>query len=158
MHILIAEKNLNGRRMLNQILKMEGYEVSIAESGSHALNLLQEARPDIVLMNVFKCMDPSDPGSAGKVSVRHYEEAPTQILLLTCGKGSEKLAEFMSPDNSYCNAAFDRLPARIKCNIMDRIQQMCSALKQSRRFAHPEEGFNWQRFSMLMDCGPTLAV
>ncbi len=54
MHILIAEINLNGRRMLDRILKMEGYEVSVAESGNHARNLLQEARPDIVLMNVFQ--------------------------------------------------------------------------------------------------------
>jgi len=158
MHILIAEKNLNGRRMLNQILKMEGYEVSIAESGSHALSLLQEDRPDIVLMNVFQCMDSSGEASAGKVRVRHYEEGSSQALLVTCSKDDVKLAEFMSPDNPYCTAAFDLLPPKVKSGIMDRIQQMCSALQQSSRFSPPEGGFNWQRFSMLMERGPKLAM
>jgi len=154
MHILIAEKNLNGRRMLNRILKMEGYQVSLAESGSHALNLLTEASPDIVLMNVFQCM--STP--AGNIRVSPYFDASTPVLLVTCSSGGENLAEFMSANDLYCDAAFDLLPVKVKSGIMDRIQQMCGALKQSSRASSPEEGFNWQRFSTLMDRGATLEI
>jgi len=155
MNILIAEQNLNGRRMLSRILKMEGYQVSLAESGSHALNLLHEASPDIVLMNVFQCMHSSGAAPAGGISVSRYFDASTPVLLVTCSRGGENLAEFMSPNDRYCDTAFDLLPIKVKSGIMDRIQQMCGALKQSSRASSPEEGFNWQRFSLLMDWGAT---
>jgi len=158
MHILIAEKNTDGRRMLNRILKMEGYEVLVAESGSQAVNLLREVRPSIVLMNVFQCMHASDAMPAGKISVSHYLDATAPVLLVTCSRGGGNLAEFMSPNNQYCDASFDLLPARVKSDIMDRIQQMCAALKQSSRFTPPEEGFNWQRFALLMGWSLTLEM
>lgn len=158
MHILIAEKNLNGRRILSRILKMEGYQVSIAESGSQALNLLEETRPEIVLMNVFQCMYSSDAAQAGKISVRRCDAGSIPVLLVTCSRGGENLAEFMSPNNQYCDAAFDLLPAKVKSGIMNKIQQLCAALRLSSRMSPPEEGFNWQRFSSLMDWSPTLEM
>jgi response regulator RpfG family c-di-GMP phosphodiesterase len=158
MHILIAEKDSTGRRMLSRILKMEGYEVSVAESGDHAMNLLSEARPDIVLMNVFQCMYSSGAAPTGKISVRHYDEESKPVLLGACNRGGENLAEFMSPNNQYCDAAFDLMPAKVKGDIMDKIQQMCGALRQSRCLPLPEGGFNWQRFNKLMDRSPTLEM
>ena len=157
MHILIAEKNPNGRRMLNQILKMENYEVSVAESGSHAVDLLKEAGPDVVLLNVFPCMYTPDEAPLGKINVRRLGEqdgASTPALLVTCSGGSDDLAGFMSADNQYCDAAFDLLPAKVKSTMMDRIQQMCSALKQSSRMSASGGDFDWQRFSTLMDWNP----
>lgn len=158
MHILIAEKNFYGRRVLSRILKMEGYEISVAESGSHALNLLAEKRPDIVLMNVFQCLHAFDETPAGNIKVRHCDDDSTPMLLVTCSRGGENLGEFMSPNNQYCDAAFDLLPAAVKINIMDSIQQMCRALKQSKRWLTPEGGFNWQCFNRLMGWNPTLEM
>jgi CheY-like chemotaxis protein len=157
MHILIAEKNLNGRRILNRILKMEGYEVAIAESGSQALDLLKKIRPDMVLMNVFQCMYSSnDAAQAGKISVKRCDEEPMPVLLVTCSRGGDNLAEFMSSNDPYCDAAFDLLPAKVKSDIMNKIQQLCAALRLCSRFSSPEAGFNWQRFSSLMDWSPEL--
>lgn len=155
-HILIAEKDANGRRMLNRILKMEGYQVSVAESGSHAVDLLKAARPHIVLVNVFHCMYSSDMAPAGKINVSHYDGGPKPVLLVTCGAGGGDLSEFMSEKNQHCDAAFDLLPAKVKSAIMDRIQQLCSALRQCSRAQPPEEGFNWQHFTRLMDWAPAL--
>ena len=158
MHILIAEKNINGRRMLSRILKMEGYEVSIAESGSQALNLLKEVNPNIVLMNMFQCMHSPDGASAGKIRISHYPDAPTPVMLVTCSRGGESLADFMSHNNQYCDAAFDLLPAKVKSGIMNKIQQLCAALRLCNRISSPETGFNWQRFSRLMDWSPALEM
>lgn len=157
MHILIAEKSLIGRRILSRLLKLEGHEVSIAESGSHALHLLKETRPEIVLLNVFQCMYSSDETQPGKISVSVSDsgDEAMPVVLVTSSRGGSNLAEFMSPNNQYCEAAFDLLPTKVKSGIMDRIQQMCSALKQSSRFSLPEERFNWQRFSVLMGWTPT---
>jgi hypothetical protein len=148
MHVLIAEKNLNGRRMLNRTLKIAGFEVSVAESGSHAMNLLKAVRPNIVLLNVFQCMHSSDTAPAGKIS---YDEDSTSLLLVTCSKGGENLAEFMSHNNPHCNVTFDLMPARMKSGIMHKIQQLCAALRLCGRFSSPEAGFDWQRFNRLMD-------
>lgn len=155
MHILIAEKDSNGRRMLNQMLKMEGYQVSVAESGSHALDLLKEGCPDIVLMNVFQCLQSSGALPTGKITALNGDESKP-VLLVTCGAGCEDVSEFMATKNQYCDALFDLLPTRVKSGIMDRIQQLCSALRQCSRMSSLEAGFNWKRFNRLMNWGPTL--
>lgn len=150
MRILIAEKDSNGRRMLNRILKMEGYRVSVAESGSHAVELLNEVQPNIVLMNVFQCIHLSGAAPTGKITVRHYGDSKS-MLLVTCGAGCEDLNKFMATKNQHCDAAFDLLPTKVKSGIMDRIQQLCNVLTLCSRMSPPEAEFNWQRFNRLMD-------
>jgi hypothetical protein len=155
MRILIAEKDSNGRRILNQMLKMEGYQVSVAESGSHAMNLLKEVGPDIVLMNVFQCIHSSDAAPSGKITVLN-DDGSKPLLLVSCGAGCEDLSEFMATKNQHCDAAFDFLPTKVKSGIMDRIQQLCGALRQCSRASPPEVGFNWKRFNRLMGLSPAL--
>lgn len=157
MHILIAEKDLNGRRMLNQMLKMEAYQVSVAESGSHAMNLLKEVDPDIVLMNVFQCIHSPDAPPTGKLTVLNKDKSKP-VLLVTCGAGCEDLSEFMATKSQHSDAVFDFLPTKVKSGIMDRIQQLCSALRQCSRMSSPEADFNWKRFNRLMDWNPTLEM
>lgn len=149
MHIIIAEKDSNGRNLLNKVLKMDGYEVFIAESGSHALDLLKETPANIVLMNVFQCLYSPDVAQERKLTVRQFE-ASRPVLLVTCAGSDEALEDFTSQECG--DAAFDFLPPKVKSGIMDRIQQMCSALKQSSRLSNRvDEDFNWQRFTLLMD-------
>lgn len=144
MHIIIAEKDTNGRNMLIRILKMEGYEISIAESGCHVIDLLKDARSNIVLMNVFQCMySPDAPGR--ELTVRQFD-ASKPTLLVTCDGGDVELDDFMLPE--CCDTTFDLLPTKVKSGIMDRVQQMCGALKQSKRY--PDDEFNQMRFSLLM--------
>ena len=161
MHVLIAEKNLSGRSILNRILKMEGYTVSVAESGSHAMSLMKlqgKDRPNIILLNVFQCMQSPAATSAGKICVNHYEDAPTPVLTITCSRNGETLADFMSPDSPCCGDAYARLSSKVKSGIINRIQQMCGALEYVSRYTSPEGGFNWQRFNMLMDMEPSVCI
>jgi len=158
MQILVAEKNLNGRRILNRILKMEGHAVSVAESGDQALDMLKETQPDIVLLNVFQCMYASDVAQADKISVRHQGEGAAALLLVTCSRGGGNLAEFMTPDNRYCDEAFELLSAQLKNAVMYKIQQLCAALRLCSHTFSPETGFNWQLFSNLMNWNPTLGA
>lgn len=150
MHVIIAEKDINGRNLLNRMLKMEGYKVSIAESGSHAIDLMKEERTNIVLMDVFQCMYAPDVAPERKLTISQLETV-NPVLLVTCGSSDEALVDFTSPKDSCRDTAFDLLPAKVKSSIMNRIQQMCSALKQSIRSTALDEDFNWQRFARLMD-------
>lgn len=144
MHIVIAEKDVNGRGMLERVLKMAGHDVSIARSGAHIVDALKASQTNIVLLNVFQCMS-SLEGKERALTI-HPIDAPGPALLVSCG-GQMALDDFMALE--YCDSAFDNLPAELKSEIIDRIQQMCSALRQSCR--HPDDEFNWRRFSLLME-------
>ena len=150
MHIFIVEKDVNGRNMLNRMLKMEGYAVSIAESGNHAIGSLKETRTNIVLINVFQCLHPTDVAPEQKLTVRQIDVSkPT--LLFTCGDGDEELDELTSPAFPCCDTAFDLLPIKVKSGMMNRILHMCNALKRSSHLSHPNVDFSWERFTLLMD-------
>ncbi len=150
MYVLIAEKDSNGRSILNRMLEMEGYQVAVAESGNHAMDLLKEVDPDIVLMNVFQCIHSSNAMPTGKIIALSEDEA-RPVLLVTCGEGSENLSEFMTAKGQHCEAAFDHLPTKVKSGIMDKIQQLCDALRQSNRVSFHEAGLKLKRFNSLKD-------
>jgi hypothetical protein len=147
MHIIIAENDVSGGKMINRLLTMEGFEVSRAESGSHAITLLKENRTNIVLMNVFHCMYSS--GVELKLTIRQVETF-NSTLLVTCGAGEEGLQEFISPEDLCCAAVFELPPTILNGNGVNRILQMCNALRQSTHLPPPEGNFNWRRFVLLM--------
>ena len=50
--ILIIDDELHIRRLIAQMLELAGYQVLEAASGPEALNLLEEARPDIITCDI----------------------------------------------------------------------------------------------------------
>jgi DNA-binding NarL/FixJ family response regulator len=149
-HIIILDKSIEGRKMLNRILTADGYEVSHAESGSRAIDLLKETRTNIVLMNVSQCLCSSNGDPERSLTIRQLE-ASNSTLLVTCGVNDEELYEFISPENLCHSPALELPPTKIKSSSINRILQLCSALRQSRYLSHPDEDFNWRRFSLLMN-------
>jgi len=149
MHIIITEKDVNGRNMLNRILKMEGHEVSIAESSGHVIDLLKGAGTNVVLMDIFQCMYSSGVELERKLTVRQID-TPKLVLMVTCGGSAEEAGELMSLEKACGDIAFDLLPTKMKSGIMDSIQQICRALRLSSRKSFSGEDFNWRRFTLLM--------
>ena len=149
MHIIILDKSIEGRKMLNRILKADGYEVSLAESGRCAIDLLKDTDTNIVLMNVSQCLCSSNEEPERSLTIRQLE-ASNSTLLVTCSVNDEELYEFISPENLCCSPALELPPTKIKSSSINRILQLCSALRQSRYLSHPDEDFNWRRFSLLM--------
>jgi CheY-like chemotaxis protein len=147
MHIIIAEKNVDGRNMLHRLLKTEGYKVSIAESGSHALTLLKKGHTNIVLMNVFDRMCSSD--AEPKLAIRQFG-ADNPALLVTDGVEVPQLDEFESFGNLCCATVLELQQAKRKNSEASWVLQMCSALRQSRLPSRPLGDFNWKRFNLLM--------
>lgn len=146
-NIIIVEKYLNGLKILEQILKMENYEVSIAKSGSQAIKLLKEGRTNIVLMNVYHCMYSSEVEP--KLTIRKIE-ALDPTLLVTCSSSNDQLNDLFLQGNLCSEAAFELPSATHKHSDTNRVLQMCSALRQSRYQSPTDGDFNWQRFSLLM--------
>lgn len=155
MYILIAERDINGRRMLNRILTMEGYQVAVATSGDDALRLLNDVKPSIVLMNVFQCMGLSGGSPGGKMTVRHCGGS-VPALLATCSEKDVALENFMTAPDLSGESAFDFLPPKVKSAMMERIQQMCAALRQCGRLPAADGGCNRQDFVTLMERSSSL--
>jgi CheY-like chemotaxis protein len=51
-HLLIVEDNPDSRAMLEAILKLEGYRVSVAENGSQGVAAILHQRPDVAIVDI----------------------------------------------------------------------------------------------------------
>lgn len=142
MQIIIVEKETNGRNLLEKTLTMEGYEVSIADSGSQVIDLLQEAHTNVVFMNIFRCLLALPRPDEALLVVRRFE-ALKPVLLVTCNR------ENAAPECGETN--FDLLPTKVKSRVMNSIQGMCAALRHGRSPFDHGEAFNRQRFGKLID-------
>ncbi|KAB1649407.1 response regulator transcription factor [Pseudoclavibacter endophyticus] len=81
--ILLVEDEASLFEPLSFLLKREGYEVDIAESGTEALSLFDENEPDLVLLDL---MLPGIPGTEVCRQIRMTSQVP--IIMLTA-KDSE---------------------------------------------------------------------
>ena len=50
--VLVVEDNVDSREMLREVLERSGYEVTVAESGPRALELLEKMDPDAAILDV----------------------------------------------------------------------------------------------------------
>ncbi len=50
--ILIIDDDYNGSKAIKEILKKEGFEVSYAYSGEEGLKKINEAKPDLILLDL----------------------------------------------------------------------------------------------------------
>ena len=78
-HILIVDDEPHLRNGLRRILNEEGYETMIAADGETALELVEEKKPDVVLLDIMM------PGMDGREVCRRLREvaAETRIIYLT---------------------------------------------------------------------------
>lgn len=135
MRILVAEKDRNGRRLLDQILKMEGHEVFTAEDGEHALNILLQFRPEVVLMNMFDSLH-ADGQPARHINLQGSGELPP-VVFMTAGGAETLLSGFMSEKNE-AHDIFDRLPTHAKICAIEHIQHLCGALSRCQKLSAQE--------------------
>jgi CheY-like chemotaxis protein len=79
--ILVAEDNVDVRRPLVRLLKLEGYEVLAAANALEAMALAQRSNPDLILLDVS--MPPID----GLTFLSRLRETPggmeTPVVLVT---------------------------------------------------------------------------
>lgn len=148
MRILVAEKDHYFRKLLDQMLKMEGHEVLAAENGEQAMNFMSQFRPHVVLMNMLSSMQTSRPPASGE----HEQPGAEPVVFLTAGCGGDFLAGFMGNEENRA-VFFDHLPTRIKISVIEHVQQLCGALSRCQRLTaqekllmHPAPGNNTPDF------------
>lgn len=141
MRVLIAEKDPNGRRLLEQVMRLEGYEVFLAECGKGVKRMVRELKPDIVLLNVFYPLN-SGAEALDRIKVRCNWRAEPALLVTCVGKCDELAGQGGT-------SIFDRLPSNLKIRIVERIQRLCSGFKQIKRRSSGGGGFAVERMFSL---------
>ena len=107
-HILIIDDDVPIGDMLEEVLRLEGYQVSRAYSGTEALLALSAARPDLVLLDLML------PGLSGEEVLPRTDGIPVIVLSAKADMDS-KVSLLLGGAADYLTKPFDtrELLARI---------------------------------------------
>lgn len=117
-HILIVDDNVKNLQLTAKILKDNTYRISLAHSGSAALELLNEIKPDLILLDIMM------PGMDGIEVCRNIKKntrwSEIPIVFLTAKNQTEDLVEgFRAGGVDYITKPFNQeeLLARVKTHL-----------------------------------------
>ena len=104
--------------MLQELLSKEGYGVLRAYSGTEALLLLENRKPDLVLLDLML------PGLSGEAVLPHLSGLPVIVLSAKAGV-EEKVSLLLNGAVDYLTKPFDtrELLARIAVQLRQRSQE-----------------------------------
>lgn len=111
-NILIIDDDIHIGNMLEEMLKLEGYSVSRAYSGTEALLILRDIRPDLVLLDLML------PGLSGEELLPHIKHIPVIVVSAKVDVG-DKVKLLLDGAADYVTKPFDvsELLARITVQL-----------------------------------------
>jgi DNA-binding response OmpR family regulator len=111
-HILIVDDDSHINQMLTDVLRNEGYLVSNAYSGTEALMVLQQSKPDLILLDLML------PGMTGEALLPKIREIPV-IVVSAKADTADKVGLLLGGAADYVTKPFDmqELLARIKVQL-----------------------------------------
>lgn len=121
--ILIVDDDVSIGNMLEEMLKREGYAAFRAYSGTEALFLLREKRPDLVLLDLML------PGMSGEEVLPHLEDIPV-IVMSARADVDDKVALLLGGAADYVTKPFSgkELMARISVQLREKEEKVKSEL------------------------------
>jgi CheY-like chemotaxis protein len=85
--VLMADDNRDAVDSMAMVLKMSGYEVSLAYSGKAALEMAQQHRPDVVILDIGM---PDMNGHEVAAAIRQQPWGRAMHLIAITGWGEDK--------------------------------------------------------------------
>jgi two-component system alkaline phosphatase synthesis response regulator PhoP len=135
--ILIVEDEPDIALGLSQDLKMEGYEVEVAETGEHGLDRVREKPFDLILLDVML------PGKDGFAVCRELRRSGlrTPIILLTArSHEAEKVMGLELGADDYVTKPFS--PVELRARIKAALRRSEGETRESFRFGNMEVDFD----------------
>jgi DNA-binding response OmpR family regulator len=122
--ILVVEDEQHIRRVLEYNLKLDGFEVYLAEDGATGLRLAREKKPDVILLDWLM---PEMNGIEVLTELkRDSSTAPIPILMLTAkGMLSDVTKAFERGIDDYITKPFD--PMQLGKTIRDKLEKYAKA-------------------------------
>lgn len=114
--ILIIDDDVNIGNMLEEVLKKEGFSVLRAYSGTEALLLLSQIRPDMLLLDLML------PGLNGEEILPQIKEIP--VIVVSAKVGIDHKVELLTGGAvDYVTKPFDtrELVARIRVHLRENV-------------------------------------
>lgn len=135
--ILVVDDEPHIRRILQFLLEQEGFEVLMAEDGEMALSVLEDQKPDLILLDV---MMPKLDGFSVLARLReNFETCRIPVIMLTAkGESSEKVRGLRGGANDYLTKPFNHE------ELLLRMRNMLEA-NQAQRDANPLTGLPGNR-------------
>ena len=113
--IMVVDDDNEMRQMVGRTLELEGFDVAQAENGNSALALLEERRPELVVLDIKM---PGLDGYSVVEAIRKHHDIPIIMLTATSGVDSLKKALSLGADD-YMTKPFSPkiLVARVRSKL-----------------------------------------
>jgi CheY-like chemotaxis protein len=125
--VLVVDDVRENVRLLEAVLEPRGYEVVSANDGHSALELVEAARPDLVLLDVVM------PGMGGFEVCRrlreHEETAVLPVIMLTASDGPEKTKAIEAGADDFIPKPFDHHELLTRVRSLLRIKRYHDTVK-----------------------------
>ena len=124
--VLLVDDDRSTRSALRYTLLKDGFRVTEAENGAHALQLLKRIQPDVILMDaVMPVMD-------GFTACAHLQEQPSRqnipVLMITA------LDDNLSVERAFKAGASDYIPKPIHLAVLSqRVKRVVDATRAEKR-------------------------
>jgi diguanylate cyclase (GGDEF)-like protein len=118
--VLVVDDDRNLRKIISTNLELAGFNVETAADGREALNMIEDAQPDVVLLDL---MMPYMDGYEVAQRIRRHAQpsiANVPIIILTAkGETEDKLRGFEAGADDYITKPFgpQELVARVRAKI-----------------------------------------
>ncbi len=116
--IAVADDEPVNLQILDSFLKMEGYRVKTAQDGTEAIDLVQQEKPELLLLDVMM------PGLSGYQVCEqlrlNYDHSELPVIMLTAlSQTNDRVKGFNSGANDYLTKPFNKLElaSRIKAHL-----------------------------------------
>lgn len=115
MYIMVVDDDEAIRALLRRALELAGYSVALASDGNSALSLMEERKPDLVLLDIIM---PGISGLEVLYHVRKHSTVPVIVLTAKQEATTAKTALLLGADD-YVRKPFSiqELLARVKAKL-----------------------------------------
>ncbi len=131
MKILVAESNPTGRKLLEQMLRLDGHEVVLTESGREALDAFRHHKPDLVLLDVSL---PDLDGYTCSREIKHRSEHRfVPVILSTSVRDHLTLSRFLDSEaDDFIDEPYNHLILKAKLKGFARVRDLYHRLERYR--------------------------
>jgi len=137
--VLIVDDERANLELMEAMVTQEGYQAILTMDGEKALQMVQESRPDIIMMDVVM---PKMNGieACRKIKTNPMSYAIPVIIVTALNATEEKIKAIQAGADDFISKPFDRqeLSARLKSllrlkAIHDRLEHSLTSLKEMQR-------------------------
>ena len=130
--ILVVDDELRNLKLLDSLLRPEGYEITHARSGPETFEMVAKERPDLILLDV---MMPGMDGFAvaGKLKVDPATKAIPIIMVTSLDDRSSRLAALNMGAEEFLTKPIDRAELWVRVRNLLRLKRYSDFLEEHSR-------------------------